>query len=229
MRQLSKEKRLELNRESSFVKWYPKIKDLDIPMPKTIIVKVPTSEEEIEAKVEEIGFPLFMKTDMVAGKHHWDDMCYVEDLKYLDHQIELLVDHHCFIDWELAPLPIEALVFREYIELNSYFKAFDGTPIAKERRYFIDDGKVICHHPYWPVDAIRFWKVDEPVNWKDMLMELNEESEDEIDLLTKYAELVASVLKEDWSVDFAQGKDGTWYLIDLARKDISWHPDCKFK
>lgn len=27
-----------------------------------------------------------------------------------------------------------------------------------------------------------------------------------------------------WSVDFAKGQDGTWYFIDMAEGDQSWHP-----
>ena len=41
--------------------------------------------------------------------------------------------------------------------------------------------------------------------------------------------MVADVMKEDWAVDFAQAKDGTWHLIDAQRSLISWHPDCEFK
>ena len=43
-------------------------------------------------------------------------------------------------------------------------------------------------------------------------------------LLTAYAELVGSLMEGYWSVDFAQGADGQWYLIDMAEGDLSWQP-----
>jgi len=61
------------------------------------------------------------------------------------------------------------------------------------------------------------------------LKELNTETTDEIEILTGYAEMVARVLDGYWSVDFAYGKNGKWYLIDMATGEHSWHPECKVK
>lgn len=63
-----------------------------------------------------------------------------------------------------------------------------------------------------------------PGNWKDLLVELNRETEEEISLLTNYAEQLGRYLSGYWSIDFAKGQDGTWYFIDAALGNQSWHP-----
>lgn len=226
---LPPEKRRKLAEESSLLKWFPVVKKLDISVPKTVIVEVPAAPETIKDATQKIGYPLFMKTDLVAGKHDWEDTCFVEEAKYLESNIINLLTELETVDME-AGTPFNALIFREYIELDSRFKAFLGMPVARERRYFINEGKVLCHHPYWIPHAIRFWhNTEEPKDWKYLLKDINTESKEEINILTQYAQMVGDVFKNDWAVDFAQSKMGTWYLIDMQRSKISWHPDCKFK
>lgn len=202
--------------KNSLCYWFPKIKDLGIPQPKTIVVKTPAGREDFEKAGGEIGYPLFMRTDHASAKHNWDDTCYVQSEKDLHDHIFTLIN-------ETFMLPTSAIVFREFIELNYKFKAFDGLPIAKERRYFVKDKAILCHHHYWIKEAIRFWSTDEPANWLEQLEGLNREDEDEVKLLSKYSEMVGKALEGYWSVDFAQGKDGTWYLIDCALGNDSFH------
>jgi len=222
---LPKERR-KLAEESSLLKWFPIVKELNIPIPETIIVEIPTSPENMREKANSIGYPLFMKTDLIAGKHDWENTCFVEKKKYLDDNIANLISELEIVDME-AGSPFNAIVFRKYIELDSAFKAFLGMPVARERRYFIK-GKVLCHHPYWIENAISFWhETKEPKGWKKKLEKLNEETQQEISMLSRYAQMVADVFKEDWSVDFAQAKTGVWYLIDMQRSEISWHPKCE--
>ena len=121
------------------------------------------------------------------------------------------------------------LVFREFLSLVTKFTAFRGEfPVNKERRYFIKDGKIQCHHPYWPVDAI---EMPDNENYKTLLKELNQEEEQEIKLLSKYSLKVRDALKihDYWSIDFACGSNGIWYLIDIAIGENSFHwLDCEF-
>lgn len=231
--------------KNSLLYWYPKIKKLPIPMPKTVIVKIPFEnflnflddpsalkdyQKEIILAAKKVGFPLFLRTDLASGKHDWLETCYVEKPEKLMRNIYGVVEANFTADPVRHPLglPCQALVFREFVELDCKFKAFNGLPIARERRYFIKDGKVMCHHPYWPEDAIRFWReTKEPDNWKEMLAELNLERPREIKLLTSYAEKVAEILEGYWSIDFAKAKTGIWYLIDAALGEESWHPKCR--
>lgn len=218
---------------TSMLYWYPKIKDLEIPQPKTLIYKLSEKElkyfhneqfpetlsKNIKPIISKFSYPFFVRTDFASGKHGWEDTCFIENKKKLTRNIFEVVVENLIAD--LFGLPFEALVFREYIPLEAGFKAFYGNmPVAKERRYFIKDGQIQCHHPYWPKDAIR-----NPDNkdWEIILEKQNNETEKEIELLSKYCLMVADKLEGYWSVDFAYGQDGKWYLIDMAEGDHSFH------
>jgi hypothetical protein len=246
---IKSEKRLremsEVNK-NSMLYWFPKIKDLGIPIPRTFFVvvkenlleclddpaKFPKSLlETIEAVAKTVTFnfkrPLFLRTDQLSGKHYWEKTCYVEKAEDLFAHIFQLIEESASAD--ILGKPIQAFVLREFIELDWKFKAFEGMPVARERRYFIKGGQVICHHPYWVEKAIKFWQKNytPPKNWRQLLKELNTETSEEISILTEYSKKVATIMKGFWSVDFAMGKDGTWYLIDMALGADSWHPsDC---
>lgn len=224
---------------NSLLYWYPKIQTLNIPLPTTEIVKVKYDWEyfigfvdgennlepyieEIREKANVIGYPLFARTDELSAKHSWKNSCYVE-------REEDFLPHLCRITEEsfmadILGLPINAIVLREYVPLDSTFTAFWGElPIARERRYFVKDGEVLCHHPYWIEDAIINPSIPD---WKEALMKLNTETAKELILLSNLAQRVADEFDGYWSVDFACSKEGTWYLIDMALGADSWHPQC---
>lgn len=230
-------KDFEITNHSSMLYWWPKIKDLPIPQPKTEIAYqkddwwchldgIPI-EREIITKVNEIanrfGYPVFVRTDLSSGKHNYLESCYIGDYESIHKNIWRLIETNAIKD-----LWFNSLIVREYLRLDWRFRAFNGLPIAPERRYFIEDGEVICHHPYWPENAIKFWggsKNWEHTIWKEHLKRMNHESIEEIELLTGYTRLVSQNISGDWSVDFAKGANGTWYLIDMATAIQSWHPE----
>jgi hypothetical protein len=169
-----------------------------------------------------IGYPLFMRNDFTSGKHRYVETCYVLDEESLLPHLYVVIE-----DALIRDAPVTSIVLREYIELDSKFKAFKGFPVAPERRYFVRQGKVTCRHPYWVQDSIEFWGgTPEPDNWESLLSEMNTETVDEITLLTGYAEKIAAVLEGSWSLDFAKSRSGLWYFIDAAEYEKSWHPDC---
>jgi len=231
--------------KDSMLGWYPKIKDLPIPMPRTEIIKL--NEKEIEGywkndsccldrlhpEAEKIiarhfDFPVFIRTDEFSAKHGWKDTCFVDGLSKLkSHIFEVIIQGRCA---DLMGLQCNALVIREFIPMDTKFEGCQGAmPVNPERRYFIKDGKLICHHPYWIEAAVESGSrgvIELPDNWKELLAEANRETKEEVELLSKYAQLVAGVLPEGfWSIDFCKSKDGTWYLIDMATGERSWHPD----
>jgi hypothetical protein len=258
---------LMMEGKSSMLYWYPKIKNLAIPQPRTVIVELEERKElddmldgdfsaldkyweEIRKKAREIGFPLFMRTDLSSGKHEYKRSCYVEKLEDIRSHLFRIID---LSGLGLIGMPYKAIVFREFIPLDSKFTAWKDLPVARERRYFVNDGKLLCHHPYWFQDAIE--RVEYTVNkppfpdysrlfsefeispdnikkkgWREELQELNIETVEEIELLTKYAETVGEILNGYWSVDFAKGENGVWYLIDCAMGLESFHvEDCPQK
>jgi hypothetical protein len=214
------------------------------------------SLEELDAIKEilekEFDFPnknVFMRTDLCSGKHDYDSSCLLSHIKTPDNsQVKEQIDKnawfiarniHNLLEYNaLADQFYQALVFREFLSLESTFKTFTGNlPIAKERRYFVRDSKVICYHPYWPKQAIQDWldssktgRKNIPVDWQFRLNKLNEESEEEVAILSNYATALATGLCEYhgfWSIDFCKTVEGKWYFIDCAMGELSWHAeDC---
>ena len=224
---------------TSMLYWYPEIKYLQIPQPKTEIYRLTKKEltffyneefpktliKNITPIISKLSYPFFVRTDFASAKHSWNNTCFIKNEKTLSSNIYRLVIENLLAG--LIGLPFEALVFREYIPLDAGFKAFYGNmPVAKERRYFIKNKLIQCHHPYWPKDAIRNPNNE---NWENILEKQNNETEKEIELLSEYCLLVAERFEGYWSVDFAYGQDGKWYLIDMAEGEHSFHwLECDF-
>lgn len=229
--------------QNSLLYWYPKIKNLNIPQPKTKVVLLEGKEfeetmegmpkslvERVKDLIkDEFRLPVFIRTDQASGKHYWKDTCYYDGSKGLArHLFEICEYNHCA---GFLGLNFEAIIVREYIPMASKFVAFRGNmPVNPERRYFVNNGKVLCRHPYWFKDSIQpNSKRQLPSNWKSLIKKMNRETVEEIELLTKYSEEVGQYFEGYWSIDFCKAKDGRWILIDMALGKNSWHPDCKLK
>ena len=164
--------------------WLPRIEHLDVPMPKTEIPvtkdirdwwglldgKDPLTDGDVallETAVEKVGgYPVFLRSDLCSGKHSFERTCFVRHAHELFDHIWAVVEDNAMND-----LDMESIVIREYIPPAALFKAFQGLPIAPERRYFVRDGEVICSHPYWPEDAIRNAN---HCDWQELLKVMND-------------------------------------------------------
>lgn len=243
-----------MENKNSALYWLPKIKDIDgINVPRTEIVRINPSDmlvlganldefrrnygDKFDKTLQSFSFPVFVKTDELAGKHDWKKTCYVETESDLYTHIQNL-------GWccRMVDVPLRAILIREYLDLEKRFTFFHGDmPVAKERRYFVEDGTVCCHHAYW--DEMVFkdsFEMDDLISeltesdpkysttqrrdLLDDLREINTENEDEIRTLTKIAKKIGSVLDGAWSVDFACDINGKWWTIDIALAMDSWHP-----
>ena len=220
------------DKENRMEYWFSKIPK-SIPHPKTEIIMINPkwtedgnnmiiSEEEfkkIEEESNKFNFPLFMRGSETSGKHDWENMCFVKSKEEIRSKVIALIE-----DAMLKDIGCSSIVLREYVEMDGTFTAFWGKmPVNTERRYFVKDGKVICHHPYWIEDAIKEPSVE---NWKGLLKQHNTESDKEILFLTKYAEEISRNFEGYWSIDFCKSKEGIWYCIDMALGESSWHPEC---
>jgi len=229
--------KLEVSADSLLV-WWRMIKDLDIPKPKTEVV-ILTKEElknlycgevhnsilgKVVSVCDKFGYPCFLRTDLASGKFDWENACYVKSRKTLIKNILGVVEFNNCAD--IMGLPFKAFAAREFIPMAYRYTAFySKMPVSPERRYFVENGEVLCHHPYWIEEAIRNPSAS---NWKELSAEMNFEEKAEVSLLTGYAEQVSKVMKGFWSVDFCKAKDGRWILIDMALGDESWHQEkCK--
>lgn len=223
--------------KNSMLYWWDRVKYLPLPMPKTQIIEfcVDTLLEVIDGSKDSLidvfkqvvsvanqfGYPLFMRTDLASAKHAWKTTCFVSSEKVLLGNMVRLIDSTVACD--LLPM---AIVLRKYIEMESSFTAFyKEMPVCKERRYFIKDGEVLCHHPYWVKDAIEGHKPSH-LFWKSLLCELNHERPSEISYLNNLASIITKNVEGFWSIDFCCGKSGKWYFIDMAEGERSWHPKC---
>jgi hypothetical protein len=224
---------VEYNEDSLFY-WFPLVKGLDIPIPKTIEVpldwdlgdicdlvdgkiteKVKRAITKVKKAANDIGFPVFIRGDQSANKHEWSRSCFLT--KSIDTQKLMiqLADFSVMVD-----IGIQGYVVREFLDLDWKFHSHNGMPVAAERRYFVRDGKVECWHPYWPETAI---KKPDSKNWLKELRELQTPTPKELAILAEYAKMVGNAVKGYWSVDFCRHKNGTWYLTDMARGDDSYH------
>lgn len=224
---------MELDK-NSLLYWYKKTKELNIPQPETKIIHLTKKDisrfwdskiskkllKKITKIAKDMGFPIFIRTDQASNKHNWKNSSFIQNKNDISKCV-IMTTIYNITSGGILGLPFKAIVLREFIPLNSSFTAFFGDlPISKERRYFINEGKIQCHHPYWPIKSIENPSVK---NWKKLLMELNQESKEEIQLLSKYALMVTNIFKGYWSIDFAETKEGKWILIDMAKGENSFH------
>lgn len=228
---------------NSALTWLPPIQAAGLPVPRTEIVRYdpqdlfPTLDgemygdgfplDDLRAACERIGFPVFLRTDLSSAKHTGKRAWLVEN------QDELIQSVFAtFEDNELKWLggATQAFLLREYLPLKHSFRSFRGLPIARERRFFVDQEGVLCSHPYWPEDAFERQR-GLPDGWQAQLVELSElPKADEMDLLQSLSrKAVLAIGQGSWSVDWAQDVAGKWWLIDMAAAADSWHPDCQWK
>lgn len=225
--------------------WFPKLPS-DIPVPKTRIIPYFGDNllnlldggtprgfislcKQIVNVGKQFGWPLFLRTDYLSGKHGWNNTCYIPSPHNIAYHIFKLVEES--INADLLGFPTDCWVVRELIPTLTSFKAFYGyMPIIKERRYFVHDARVICHHPYWPPEAFEGKHVRVSVsNWREYLDVLNIESEDEVRLLSELSSRVGATIGGAWSIDWLWSEQKSkWFLIDMADAAQSYHwPGCR--
>jgi hypothetical protein len=221
--------------------WFPILVDgidrynLDIKVPETHIIETdvdliflvePDGREikglkefllKIESAADKVGYPFFLRTGLISGKHSWRYTCHVPDKESILKHVIALVEES-----EMAGIigvPYNTWAVRKMLRVTPVFYAFQGLPVTSERRFFIKDDEVKYNIPYWPEMAIRKPSKE---NWKDLLKEVNAISEEDEKLLSDYCYgLARYIFNEAWSVDWLKTDDG-WYLIDMALAERSW-------
>lgn len=224
--------------------WFPRLPS-DIPVPSTEIVPysaddllklcdghTPGGYHSLCRNIVEaggrLGFPLFLRTDYLSGKHGWSDTCHVKSPGDIPKHIYRLVEESEMAD--MMGFPTDRWIAREMIPTTAAFTAFRGDmPIVKERRYFVDGSTVMCHHPYWPPAVFEDEYVTPSLeDWRPRLDEMNLESDIEIALLSELSAKVGAAIGGSWSIDWlwSEPKD-QWFLTDMAEAGCSYHwPGC---
>lgn len=217
--------------------WYPRIKEgiPEILMPETELVfcnagdkwhlfdgkKTPHIEDVVRRltiAANKMGYPCFMKDGIFSGKHDWDNTCFIQGpdqiFKHL-YNIAEMAETYGVMDVSLY------FCIRKFIPTAPAFFAFNGMPVTCERRYFVKEGKVVFHHPYWIPDSIQNPTSDD---WAELLEELNKETKEEVLYLKVLTEKIGILLGGAWSVDWLKDREGNWWLTDMAEahKSFIW-------
>lgn len=236
-RQIIKDIRAKGPDPNSALIWFPPIRDAGLRVPKTEFVEFDHESlwpildgegirddfpmEKLKEACKRIGYPVFIRTDLSSAKHDGPISFRAESDDDLWRCVcRTFEDNACK---DLASF-VRAWMVREWIDIQSSFTAFGGLAIGREWRFFADQDKVICHHFYWPKDAFEGWGIED--GWQDKLRELSTPLPPEfLDPLESWAlKAVRSIGHDAWSIDFALDKGGTFWLIDMARAESSWHP-----
>jgi len=237
--------------------WLPKLVELGMPIPETILVdmnkidknfipairkifwmKELNKEDKIaltrfreilETMGHKIGYPLFLRTGQTSHKHEWSETCFVKSQNRLLRNAQNLAEYSIMKDFK-GGFPINIWVARKLLKTSPVFTMFSetGMPIVREFRYFIKGGKILCHHPYWPEEAFKGYTQDK--NWKLKLKQMNELKKSEQKILDIMAKKIAGKFKGFWSVDFFQDSKLRWCVIDMATGEDSYHwKGCKYE
>lgn len=221
---------------SCLSKWFPIVSKIPgVNTPKTYLIPIHFNDQlhaldsdfteefkkaivEVKEKAKLLGYPVFIKNSLFSGKHNWEHTCFLK-------KEEDLVNHFLTItDFAYAVGVDDCLywVVREYLNPTTTVYTDSKMPVTTERRYFIEDGKVVFHHPYWPEHTLENQNPT-PSNWKELLVDINYESDEEIALLKELSEKVSQALPGAWSVDWLKVGD-QWYLIDMgvAHRSFKW-------
>ncbi len=231
--------------KNSAILWLPKIVELGLPTPKTVmipydhfkIVSFIESEREeeyfnqivsnISSACDEIKYPCFIRTDLASAKHGGPSSYLASSDKDIPRVLARTVEDNELKFWPFTKP--EYFMVRKFLILDFSFRAFNGLPIAREWRLFSDGNKILCAHPYWPKESIKFNRKP-PKYWEKQLSDHHAKPSCFGDL-ENMAVKATGKLGGSWSVDFAMSNIGKWWLIDMATADDSFHwPGCnKYK
>jgi hypothetical protein len=228
----------EQEKKNNMAYWFPLLQQIRMRIPETILIhtgycdlgmmvdgKKPKGFDlflnRLKEAIADIGLPCFLRSGMTSNKHDWKHSCYVENVEKLTNHIFSIVEYSFIANISGLPLDYSIWAVRKIIPTRALFFDFDEMPIVKERRLFINKGKLVCNHPYWPSDCFH------RKHPKKEITDLQSISENESAELKLMAEHVGKYFTGYWSVDFLQDADGNWWLTDMAVGERSYHwPNC---
>ena len=233
--------------------WFPKIEAAGVPVPRTKIIQMPpdaqrslwecfggepgTGDEkafldDLKAAATAMGFPCFLRTDHTSDKHSWENTCFLKAADDVPQHVYNLAESSEIMGGigGIVGLPWDVWVVREFLPTMplGVCPVYGNMPLCREFRFFVDDGKVICKHPYWPREALEQGGVDEE-QIDLMVLELSSHEKADGEKLRLLAEKTGQAVPGAWSIDILETRNG-WYVTDLAEAHKSFHwDDCPMK
>jgi len=219
--------------------WFPLLESAGLPVPKTIIVPMcadaslsasyliggdkiedPHPEldiffQKMKTAADQIGYPAFLRTDHTSGKHEFSQTCHVTSAETLNRNIFRLVEFSELCS--VFGLPHNNWALRELLPVKTFGTCpnYSDMPVAREFRMFVNDGRVECYHPYWPLKALQDGGHSGD-GYQDLCKPDNEE--DLLDLARRAGRAVPG----HWSIDILDTQRGL-YIIDMAVACESYH------
>lgn len=158
--------------------WLPQLEAAGLPVPRTALVHceddltplldgqdVPgfmVLVEHIRQAAYELGYPEFLRTGHLSGKHRWRYTCHLAQAENVAGHVYRLIEESHMAD--LMGLPTNTWAVRELLETEPLFvcEAYDGFPVTREFRLFVKDGIIQHVQPYWPIKAVLRGRPDVP-------------------------------------------------------------------
>lgn len=216
--------------------WFPQLIAAGIPVPKTEFLTMPREAQEdiwkafdgeedsgaflafcasVAAVGERMGYPIFLRTDHTSNKHSWDEACFVPNAAAVPSHLFQICEFSELCDF--IGLPYKIWAVREFLPTIplGICPHYGNMPICREFRFFVDEGKVRCWHPYWPEHALQ----------QGGAVGIDFESvcrADDIAGLTALAEAAGRAVPGSWSIDILETKRG-WFVTDMAEAHKSYH------
>jgi len=206
--------------------WFPKLRDLDVPVPESQPLPLERQEDampewdsELACEiVENLGGEAFVRSGYKSAQMELDKGSHIKshEQKQVTRTIkELLVQH------TMMHMPIgESLWLREYLDLDWNHYARENQ--CPEVRVFIRDGEIACYHPRLEgfdgyennrETAENFIESAWPAELDDGLYRTHEG-------IQTYAQRVADEFDGWWSVDFVMDTNGDLWCTDMALDEL---------
>ena len=221
--------------------WFPLIKAAGLPVPETRIVKMPTDcqddlwqafdgkdgsgalklfADQLASIGEELGYPLFLRTDFTSCKHDWNKTCYVSKREDVLAHIYNIAEKSELMDM-MGGLKWDTWVLRELLPTThkAVCPRYGDMPVCREFRLFVEGGEVKCFHPYWPEESLKQGGVKTDY---ELIAEMGLQGPDELAHLTALAVKVSNAVPGAWSVDILETQRG-WFVTDMAEAHKSFH------
>jgi hypothetical protein len=222
--------------KTSMSYWFPLIEAAGLPVPMTKFVEMTDTcrrmiwdifdgKDSGDANAEpffdqiadaagELGYPCFLRTDHTSDKHSWKRTCFLPSQDVLPAHVCAIAEFSECAD--MMGMPWDIWAVRELLPTIPHGTCpnYGDFPVCREFRFFVDDGKIRCSHPYWPLAAL------ERGGWNGDFEELcRVPNEGELRLL---AERAGAAVGGSWSIDILETKRG-WMVTDMAEAHKSYH------